>query len=92
MESSNLACQLSQWLALLAMYCAQVVAAQATAAPTASNTDAEDEMYWRQVKAIIGGVIGFWGGVGSMGSLFLGAVLTQRYCCRKDDDKDDPEG
>ena len=34
-------------------------------------THHNDEGYWREVKAIIGGVLGFWGGVGSLGTLFL---------------------
>jgi len=92
MDASSIALKLSQSLVIFTIYYAQIVASQATQATPTSSSDAEDEMYWRQVKAIIGGVIGFWGGVGSLGSLFLGAVLTQRYCCRKDDDKDDPEG
>lgn len=49
----------------------------------------DEEGYWREVKAIIGGVLGFWGGVGGLGTMFLVVVLSQRYCCRKDDDKDD---
>ena len=36
-----------------------------------------------------GGVLGFWGGVGSMGTVFLLVVLTQRYCCRRRQDKDE---
>jgi hypothetical protein len=64
--------------------------------PTSSSgkeaSSAEDEQFWREVKAIIGGVLGFWGGVGSLGTVFLVIVLSQRYCCRKDDDKDDADG
>ncbi len=47
------------------------------------------EGYWREVKAIIGGVLGFWGGVGGLGTMFLVVVLSQRYCCKPNDDKDD---
>ena len=36
-----------------------------------------------------GGVLGFWGGVGSMGTLFLVILMTQKYCCRSSDNKDD---
>ena len=36
-----------------------------------------------------GGVLGFWGGVGSMGTVFLLVVLTQRYCCRRRQDKEE---
>ena len=36
-----------------------------------------------------GGVLGFWGGVGSMGAVFLLVVLTQRYCCRRRQDKEE---
>lgn len=57
-----------------------------------SHHNPNDEGYWREVKAIIGGVLGFWGGVGSLGTLFLVIVLSQRYCCRKDDDKDEADG
>merc|ERR1712241_1163417 len=42
-----------------------------------------------EFKAILGGVLGFWGGVGSMGTVFLLVVLTQRYCCRRRGDKDE---
>ena len=42
-----------------------------------------------EFKAILGGVLGFWGGVGSMGTVFLLVVLTQRYCCRRRMEKDD---
>jgi len=52
----------------------------------------DEEGYWREVKAIIGGVLGFWGGVGGLGTMFLVVVLSQRYCCKKDDDKDDGDG
>ena len=38
-----------------------------------SKEDEEDnEDYMREVKAIIGGVLGFWGGVGGLGTMFLG--------------------
>jgi hypothetical protein len=59
-----------------------------------SNTGlVDDEGYWREVKAIIGGVLGFWGGVGGLGTMFLVIVLSQRYCCKKDDGKhDDGDG
>ena len=43
-------------------------------------------------QAIIGGVLGFWGGVGSLGTIFLVVVVSQRYCCRKDEDEKDGEG
>ena len=36
-----------------------------------------------------GGVLGFWGGVGSMGTVFLLVVLTQRYCCKRRQDKEE---
>lgn len=45
--------------------------------------------YTDEFKAIVGGVLGFWGGVGSMGTLFLVILLAQRYCCRLARDKDD---
>ena len=51
-----------------------------------------NQWYWLEVKAIIGGVLGFWGGVGGLGTLFLVVVLSQRYCCKKNDDKDDSNG
>lgn len=56
------------------------------------NLLVDEENYWREVKAIIGGVLGFWGGVGGLGTMFLVLVLSQRYCCKKDDDKDDGDG
>lgn len=59
---------------------------------TRQHTAFDEDGYWREVKAIIGGVLGFWGGVGGLGTLFLVLVLSQRYCCRKDDDKDENEG
>eukprot|EP00096_Caligus_rogercresseyi_P007711 TRINITY_DN256_c3_g1_i1.p1 TRINITY_DN256_c3_g1~~TRINITY_DN256_c3_g1_i1.p1 ORF type:complete len:126 (-),score=40.20 TRINITY_DN256_c3_g1_i1:240-617(-) len=52
----------------------------------------DGQWYWLEIKAIIGGVLGFWGGVGSLGTLFLVIVLSQRYCCKKTDDKDDGAG
>ena len=54
----------------------------------ASTIDDNDEGYWREVKAIIGGVLGFWGGIGSLGTLFLVVVMSKRYCCREVDDKE----
>lgn len=54
--------------------------------------NANDESYWREIKAIIGGVLGFWGGVGGLGTLFLVVVLSQRYCCRKSDEEKDGDG
>jgi len=54
----------------------------------ASTIDDNDEGYWREVKAIIGGVLGFWGGIGSLGTLFLVVVMSKRYCCRDVDDKE----
>ena len=50
--------------------------------------DEDDEGYWREVKAIIGGVLGFWGGIGGLGTLFLVVVMSKRYCCREVDEKD----
>ena len=52
----------------------------------------EAEQDWplsEEFQAILGGVLGFWGGVGSMGTVFLLVVLTQRYCCRRRLDKDE---
>ena len=54
----------------------------------ASTVEEDDEGYWREVKAIIGGVLGFWGGIGSLGTLFLVVVMSKRYCCRDVDDKE----
>ena len=49
--------------------------------------------YWLEIKAIIGGVLGFWGGVVGLGAVFLVVVLSQRYCCKKpEDDKNDGNG
>ena len=58
----------------------------------ADGAGAGGETYWREVKAIIGGVLGFWGGVGSLGTLFLVIVLSQRYCCKKGDEDKDGDG
>merc|ERR1712123_555378 len=52
----------------------------------------EVEQTWHlteEFKAIIGGVLGFWGGVGSMGTVFLLILLTQRCCCRGRVNKDE---
>jgi len=51
-----------------------------------------EEGYMREVKAIIGGVLGFWGGVGGLGTMFLVIVLSQRYCCKENEGKDDGDG
>ena len=48
--------------------------------------------YWQEIKAIIGGVLGFWGGVGGLGAIFLTVVISQRYCCRKEEDEKDEVG
>ena len=34
-------------------------------------------------------MLGFWGGVGSMGTVFLLILLTQRCCCRGRVNKDE---
>merc|ERR1719348_2546144 len=52
----------------------------------------EVEQTWHlteEFKAIMGGVLGFWGGVGSMGTVFLLILLTQRCCCRRGVGKDE---
>jgi hypothetical protein len=54
----------------------------------AATIEDNDDGYWREVKAIIGGVLVVWGGVGSLGTLFLVVVMSKRYCCRDVDDKD----
>ena len=54
----------------------------------------------QELVAILGGVLGFWGGVGhsqnhdlmvskvgSMGALFLLVLMTQRFFCRRREDK-----
>ena len=59
---------------------------------SAKGVSVEAEQDWplsEEFKAILGGVLGFWGGVGSMGTVFLLVVLTQRYCCRRRMDKDE---
>ena len=33
--------------------------------------------------AAVGGVLGFWGGVGLMGTIFLLVLVTQRCCIRR---------
>ena len=87
-----------------------------------NSRNSENEGYMREVKAIIGGVLGkennkekklvqitfsllvvdsrqfffsilgFWGGVGGLGTVFLVVVLTQRHCCKEDGGKDDADG
>ena len=37
-------------------------------------------------------LLGFWGGVGGLGTVFLVVVLTQRHCCKEDGGKDDADG
>ena len=39
---------------------------------SSKEDEEDDEDYMREVKAIIGGVLGFWGGVGGLGTMFLG--------------------
>jgi len=45
----------------------------------------EEKVVWpvQELVAILGGVLGFWGGVGSMGALFLLVLMTQRFFCRR---------
>ena len=57
-----------------------------------NSRNSENEGYMREVKAIIGGVLGFWGGVGGLGTMFLVVVLSQRYCCKENEGKDDGDG
>ena len=33
------------------------------------------------INFIIGGVIGFWGGVFLLGVVFMMALMAQKYCC-----------
>jgi len=49
----------------------------------------EEKVVWpvQELVAILGGVLGFWGGVGSMGALFLLVLMTQRFFCRRKEDK-----
>ena len=54
----------------------------------ASPIEEDGEGYWREVKAIIGGVLGFWGGIAGLGTLFLVVVMSKRYCCREGEDKE----
>ena len=35
----------------------------------------------KELYVIPGGVLGFWGGVGSLGTMFLMILLSQKYCC-----------
>lgn len=51
----------------------------------------DDNGYWKEFKAIFGGVLGFWGGVGGLGTIFLIIVISQRYCCVDEDEKDEGE-
>ena len=60
----------------------------------ATSVGVEADQHWPlsdEFKAILGGVLGFWGGVGSMGTVFLLVVMTQRYCCRRRMDKEEVE-
>ena len=49
----------------------------------------EEQAVWpvQECIAILGGVLGFWGGVGSMGTIFLLILMTQRFFCRRREDK-----
>ena len=63
----------------------------------ASSEQSQDIYYFVGIGTSIemccaGGVLGFWGGVGSMGTVFLLVVLTQRYCCRRRHDKEEAGG
>ena len=40
---------------------------------------------------LLGGVLGFWGSIGSMGAVFLLVLLTRRFCCRKKTEEDEDE-
>ena len=50
--------------------------------------DGGEEGYHDEVMAIMGGVLGFWGGIGGLGTIFLVVVMSKRYCCREEDDKE----
>jgi len=56
-----------------------------------SLEDAEDAsfFYSKDFKAIIGGVLGFWGGVWFLGLVFMVALMAQKYCCDTGQRKDD---
>jgi len=66
-----------------------------TVSTTSSTTEPaklpalEEKVVWpvQELVAILGGVLGFWGGVGSMGALFLLVLMTQRFFCRRREDK-----
>jgi len=60
-----------------------------TEEPKAKLPALEEKVVWpvQELVAILGGVLGFWGGVGSMGALFLLVLMTQRFFCRRREDK-----
>ena len=39
-----------------------------------------------------GGVLGFWGSIGSMGAVFLLVLLSRMFCCRKKTEEDEDGG
>jgi len=57
--------------------------------PTTSYSSYTSWLYSKELIAIIGGVLGFWGGVGSLGTMFLMILLSQKYCCVEKEDKDE---
>jgi hypothetical protein len=38
-----------------------------------------------------GGVLGFWGGIGSLDTVFLLVLFTRKFCCRKKKGEEEDE-
>ena len=54
----------------------------------AHDDDSSDEDWpYREMIAIAGGVLGFWGGVWCLGIIFLLSLMMQRSSCRKKDER-----
>ena len=55
---------------------------------TEVNTTADlSDWPYREIIAIAGGVLGFWGGVWCLGIVFLLSLMLQRSSCRKGEDR-----
>jgi len=46
-----------------------------------------DDWPEKEIFAILGGVLGFWGGVWCLGIIFLMVLMAQRVVCRKGEER-----
>ena len=54
-----------------------------------NSTVRDDQVDWpyREIIAIAGGVLGFWGGVWCLGIVFLLTLMVQRSSCRNREER-----